>query len=170
MKRNMLIILSICLSVLAVVAVAIFMVGTALPEKHTARVEGMVALSADATAARIRNVIEHPNWRHQLKRVEIKQSAADGVQYIEHGKHGPLKLWLKEVEIGAHFIATVLDETDFGGDWSIRITPINAQRCRVEITESGWIKPVVFRVMSRFAFGYDANIQRYLADLQAIQK
>jgi hypothetical protein len=54
----------------------------------------------------------------------------------------------------------------FGGTWSWDIEP-TAGGSRVTIEERGEIYNPIFRLVSRFAIGYNATMETYLLDLAA---
>ena len=63
-------------------------------------------------------------------------------------------------------VTKVVGETQFGGTWTIEITPIPTGS-RVTITERGEIYNVVFRALAKFVFGYTSTMD---SCLQAAQK
>lgn len=66
----------------------------------------------------------------------------------------------------ARIVTKIVGETQFGGTWTIEITPIPTGS-RVTITERGEIYNVVFRTLSKFVFGYTGTME---GCLQAAQK
>ncbi len=50
----------------------------------------------------------------------------------------------------------------FGGTWTYEIAPV-AGGSTLTITEDGEIYNPIFRVMSRFVFGYESTMAAYLA-------
>ena len=63
-------------------------------------------------------------------------------------------------------VTRIVGETQFGGTWTIEITPIPTGS-RVTITERGEIYNVVFRALSKFVFGYTSTMD---SCLQAARK
>jgi hypothetical protein len=62
-------------------------------------------------------------------------------------------------------VTRVVGETQFGGTWTIAIAPTPAGS-RMTITERGEIYNVIFRTLSKFAFGYTATMESCLAAAQ----
>jgi hypothetical protein len=58
-------------------------------------------------------------------------------------------------------VTRVSGETQFGGTWTIDITPV-PDGSRVTITERGEIYNVVFRTLSKFVFGYTGTMESCL--------
>ena len=65
----------------------------------------------------------------------------------------------------ARIVTKIVGETQFGGTWTIDITPVPAGS-RVTIPERGEIYNVVFRTLSRFVFGYTSTMESCLAAAQ----
>jgi len=52
----------------------------------------------------------------------------------------------------------------FGGGWTTRVEPADGGS-KVSITEDGFVKTPLFRVMARFVFGYHKTMNGYLRSL-----
>lgn len=52
----------------------------------------------------------------------------------------------------------------FGGTWTFEITP-TPEGANLRITERGWVSNPMFRLLSRFVFGYTSTIDSYLRSL-----
>jgi hypothetical protein len=66
----------------------------------------------------------------------------------------------------SRIVTKIVEETQFGGTWTIDIAPI-ATGSRVTITERGEVYNVLFRTLSKFVFGYTATME---SCLEAAQK
>jgi hypothetical protein len=55
-------------------------------------------------------------------------------------------------------------EKNFGGTWTITITP-TASGGTLTITEEGWVGNPIFRFVSRYVMGHHATIDRMLKDV-----
>jgi hypothetical protein len=62
-------------------------------------------------------------------------------------------------------VTRIVDETAFGGTWTMEITP-TPSGSRLTITERGEIYNPVFRALARFVFGYEGTIASCLAAAQ----
>jgi len=56
------------------------------------------------------------------------------------------------------------DSLPFGGTWTYEIAPADGS-ATLRITERGFIKPALFRFMTRFFFGYTSTMETYLKNL-----
>ena len=80
---------------------------------------------------------------------------------------GPVIMEVQESEPPTRFVTRIADpDQPFGGTWTFEIVPSGAGS-RVTITERGEVYNPIFRVMSRFVFGYTGTMQSYLAALTA---
>ena len=65
----------------------------------------------------------------------------------------------------ARFVTRIVDETAFGGTWTMEIAP-TPSGSRLTITERGEVYNVIFRTLSRFVFGYTGTMESFLAAAQ----
>jgi hypothetical protein len=63
------------------------------------------------------------------------------------------------------FVTRIVDETAFGGTWTMEIAPTSSGS-RLTITERGEVYNVIFRTLSRFVFGYTGTMESFLAAAQ----
>ncbi len=156
----------IVLSVLALTALVVHVWGSRLPREHVAESARMIAASPDAVASWIFDVERHPEWR-KVARVDVVERAPGAIRYREHGPHGVIAFHLRETEPGRAYESTIDDPTlPFGGRWLIAVAP-SAEGARVVIREEGFVKPPVFRFLTRYVFGHAATIDAYLDALAA---
>ena len=57
----------------------------------------------------------------------------------------------------------------FGGRWLITLARAG-DKTRVTIREEGFVKPPIFRVLSKYVFGHEATLTAYLKDLETAQR
>jgi hypothetical protein len=70
--------------------------------------------------------------------------------------------------VAPHRLVTRVTEAEknFGGTWTIAITPV-PQGSEVTITEDGWVANPIFRVVSRFVIGHHATMDGILTKVAA---
>lgn len=156
--------LGIVLVIVAVVVI-VLAIGAALPRKHTASRSRVVRGSPAGVYAIVRDVANAPQWRSDVTKVEI----LDAHRFREHAKYGVITYDIIE-DVPAQTFATRIADKDLGysGSWTYRFAPENGGT-RVTITEDGEVSNVFFRFMSRFVFGYTANIDKTLDALAAME-
>lgn len=60
------------------------------------------------------------------------------------------------------FVTRIVDETDFGGIWTMEIVPTTTGS-RLTITERGEIYNPIFRTLAKFVFGHTSTMESCLA-------
>jgi len=63
------------------------------------------------------------------------------------------------------FVTRIVGETDFGGTWTMEITP-TPTGSRLTITERGEIYNPIFRTLAHFVFGYTSTLESCLEAAQ----
>ena len=122
----------------------IALVGYSLPVGHEASRSADINASAEKVFALIANPNDYKSW---WDGADVQSEVVESI--------APTKL-----------VTRIVGETQFGGTWTIEITPIPTGS-RVTITERGEIYNVVFRALSKFVFGYTSTME---SCLQAAQK
>lgn len=157
---------TLLLGVLVLVGV-VATVGLAMPEDHHAISSVELATPPDEVFARISDVANGARWRPSVQRVEILESVDGRQRFREHADTGPLAMEIVELVRPRHMMTRIADnDLPFGGTWSWTIEP-TTRGSRVTIEERGQIYNPIFRVVSRFAIGYNATMETYLLDLAA---
>ena len=147
------------------IPVLIYAIGASLPVEHVAEHQRVVNLPVERVALLIRDVGTHPNWRPDVKKIDILEPAPD-LRYRETSKHGEIVFRFRETERNARFESTIDDpKLPFGGRWTITLLS-NGNSTQVSIREDGEVYSSLFRFFSRFVFGHDTNILAYLAALE----
>ena len=130
-------------SLIAIVGV-VALVGFFLPVSHQASRSAEIGKPPEAVFALLSDINNYRSWWDgATMKSEVVASVA------------PTRI-----------VTKVVGETQFGGTWTIEITPIPAGS-RVTITERGEIYNVVFRALAKFVFGYTSTMD---GCLQAAQK
>ena len=91
---------------------------------------------------------------------------ADVDNYLKWWSGATVKSEVVERVPPSKIVTRVVGETQFGGNWTIDITPIESGS-RITITERGEVYNVVFRTLSRFVFGHTATME---SCLEAVRK
>lgn len=152
---------AVLVSVVALVA----LVGALLPRHHEATRAADFARPPAALYAVIRDFAAQPTWRRGLKRVELLPAREGRVSYREESRHGAITYVVLEDRPGERLVVKIADENlPFGGTWTFLFAAA-ADGTRLEITEHGEVKNVIFRFLARFVFGHTKTIDDFLADL-----
>lgn len=148
--------------VLAVVGL-IEVLGSRLPEDHTAS----RTLELRQSPKQVWDVIDGPpTWRPEVTHYELL-SADPHRKWIEFGRHGEKMTYeVVSSDPPQRLVTRIADpHLPFGGSWTYEITP-TATGTSLTITENGEIYNPVFRFVARYVQGYTASIDNYLKALQ----
>ncbi|HEV2904214.1 MAG TPA: hypothetical protein VGW32_04155, partial [Pyrinomonadaceae bacterium] len=87
------------------------------------------------------------------------------VHFREDGSNGPVNYELAEDVPGQRMVTRIIDTNlGYSGKWTYVFSPEGAGT-RVTITEDGVVSNVIFRFLSRYAFGHTATMDSYLTSL-----
>ena len=149
-------------AVIALLAGLVVAVGYALPERHRAVVRAHYAQPAEAVHHAILDVAAAPTWRSGVDRVQILSHQP--VTWREYTDWGTLTMAMVETSSN-RIVSRIVDTSQgFGGTWTYELTP-DADGTTLTITEDGEVYNPIFRVMSKFVFGYYDGLENYAADL-----
>jgi len=126
-------------AVVILVLLILPIVGMFLPVGHEASRSADVNAPPEKVFALIANPNDYKSW---WDGADVKSEVVESI--------APTKL-----------VTRIVGETQFGGTWTIEITPIPAGS-RVTITERGEVYNVVFRALSKFVFGYTSTMDSCL--------
>ena len=132
----------IAVSLVAIVALAA-LVGSFLPVGHEASRSAEFSRPPQEVFALISDV---PNYKQWWPEGETRVAVVESVP-------------------PTRFVTKIVDETAFGGTWTMEIVPTPAG-ARLTITERGEIYNVIFRTLSRFVFGYTGTMESCLTAAQ----
>jgi uncharacterized protein YndB with AHSA1/START domain len=151
--------------VLIVVVLVIVVVGYLLPKAHVASVTAQYAAPPDTLWATLTDVSAFPEWRKDLKRVEILPDANGRRTWREHGKNDVITYRTEIAEPPRRLVTRIADETlPFGGTWTYELVPAGTGT-RLTITEHGEVYNPIFRFVSRFLLGYTGTMTDVLTSL-----
>lgn len=150
---------------LLVLAGIIALIGSRLPKSHVASRSIHLNQSPQDVYAVVRDFNSAPQWRADLKRIEVEAPPGGPIRFREEAKHGTVNYELIE-DVPAQRMVTKILDTDLGysGQWTYAFAPENGGT-RVTIREDGEVSNVIFRFMSRYVFGQTSTIDSYLTSL-----
>lgn len=141
------------------------LIGSRLPKTHVASRSILLHKSPADVYAVVRDFGSAPQWRSDLKQVDVESSQGGPVYFREVGKNDTINYELIE-DVPAQRMVTGIRDTNlgYGGQWTYLFTPENGGT-RVTIREDGEVSNVLFRFMSRYIFGHTATVDAYLNSL-----
>jgi len=167
------IVLILILAVL-VAGVIAYADGASLPINHSVSVAGVVPASPDKVFALISDVAGGAAWRSAVKSVTMLTpgDGPNGKQdhWVEHLGHGQTMTFLAVRSEAPTRRDVQLDDPNasYGGTWTYELSPgPSAGTTSLRITETGFIKPPIYRFMMAHVFGPTSNLDQYMADIKA---
>jgi uncharacterized protein YndB with AHSA1/START domain len=163
---KVIIIIAVSLIVLLVAAVAIIaLIGFSLPREHVASRSILLPKTPAEVYGVVHDFSSAPRWRTDLKEVDVRVPPDGRVHFREDGKHGAVNFEVVE-DVPAQRLVTRILDTNLGysGSWTYVFAPEGAGT-RLTITEHGEVSNVIFRFLSKYAFGHTATIDTYLGSL-----
>jgi uncharacterized protein YndB with AHSA1/START domain len=155
-------------AVLALVVGALLVVGARLPRHHVASRRVTIRRPPAEVFAVMRDFARAPEWRKDVKRVELMVGDGGGVRFREEGAHGPITMEVVEEVPAVRLVTRIADDSlPFGGTWTYELSPAPASGTDVVITERGEVKPALFRALSQYVFTHHRTIDQYLRALGA---
>lgn len=152
--------------VVALVAL-VMVIGTTLPQNHSASRSTHLSAPPDTVWRLITDVEGYPAWRSDVDSVERLQSPSGSMTWREISGGDRITLEAVTVEPPSHLVARIADKgLPFGGSWDYRLEP-DGSGTRITITENGEVYNPVFRFVSRYVMGHTATIDKYLKNLAA---
>ena len=141
------------------------LIGSRLPKSHVASRSILLHKSPQEVYAVVRDFGSAPQWRSDVKQMEVEAPPGGPVYFREVGKNDNINYELVEDVPGQRMVTKIRD-TDLGysGQWTYLFVAEN-NGTRVTIREDGEVSNVIFRFMSRYVFGHTATIDSYLTSL-----
>ena len=150
---------------IALAVLLISLIGWRLPKQHSAGRSILLHQPSDRVYAVTRDFASMPKWRADLRGVTVSTAPDGRVYFREDGKQGSINYELAEDVPGQRMVTRITD-TDLGyaGKWTYVFASEGANT-RITITEDGEVSNVIFRFLSRYAFGHTASLDAYLTSL-----
>ena len=158
--RILVIILASLLGLIALV----FVCGMLVPANHLASRSIHLDKSREEVWLTVSDFEHYSTWAPMVTGTKrLPDENGHAVWQLEGKWAMPMALDL--VETPRQLVTRIADpKLPFGGTWTWDLTPENGGT-RVVITEHGVIRSPIFRLLSRFVFGYTSTMDAYLAAL-----
>jgi len=157
----------IIVGLLAVLVAVVLLIGTTLPQNHTASRSAHLNAPSDSVWALVTDVEQYPSWRREVDSVAVIQSPDGKLTWREFSGGDKITFEAMTMERPSRFVARIADKgLPFGGSWDYRVEP-DGSGSRITITENGEVYSPVFRFISRYVMGHTATLDKYLKSLAA---
>jgi len=158
--------LIISVAALGAIVLIVLLVGWSLPVKHTASGEATFKSSPESLYQVITDVDRFPQWRSSVKSAERLPDSAGKERFREVGGDGTILYEVDSAVPNQRLVTRIADRSlPFGGSWTFELIP-RGDSTTLRITEDGEVYNPIFRFVSRFIFGHNATIEKYLADVR----
>lgn len=157
----------IVLGIVFLIPVAIWIIGSFLPQSHTETVTEKFSASPEEIYSLITDVKSFPAWRSNVERVEVLNDDESNILWREYySDDDPLSFRIIESTQSQRLVTEIADENlPFGGRWTFDIVP-QQEGTSLTITEDGEVYNPIFRFVSTFIIGHDKTIRQYMTDLE----
>jgi uncharacterized protein YndB with AHSA1/START domain len=157
----------IVLGVLVVLVAVVWAIGAAIPREHSATRMARYKQPPEAIWAAVTDFESSAQWRKDLKGVKRLPDVNGKPAWVETSGFGELPLQVEEWDPPRRMVARITDDSlPFGGTWTYEVTPAEGGST-LRVTENGFVKPALFRFMSKFIFSYTSTMEQYLKNLGA---
>lgn len=139
-------------------------IGMILPKGHRASASATFAAPPARVFQAISDVGRYPEWRPDVKSVEVLSNAGEPTLFREHGRSGAVTFQFERADPDRLLVVRIADSSlPFGGTWTYELKP-SGGGTELTITEDGEVYNPIFRLVSKF-MAQDATIRAYLAAL-----
>lgn len=150
--------LLIIIGIIVCLIIIVIIIGYLLPVKHKSSVQVLIDAAPEKVWQRLINFKDYPEWRMDLKNVEVK-SNTEWVETNSNNDKLPLKILTNKP---LQTLITQFNATDlpYGGSWEFNLTP-EGDNTMVSITENGEVYNPIFRFVSKFIMGHATSQKKY---------
>jgi polyketide cyclase/dehydrase/lipid transport protein len=160
--KIVLMILGAIIGLLLVSGLLAVVIGSRLPSDHTVSRSLKLHRNPADVYAIVRNVGATPNWRPDVKRVDILSED----KFREHGSNGAVTYQIVEDVPNQKLVTKIVDvDLGYSGSWEYNFEA-GAAGTTLTITERGIVSSPLFRFFSRYVFGHTATIDAYFKNLE----
>jgi hypothetical protein len=149
------------LAVLVGLVALVFLGGMLIPANHVASRSIHLDQPQTEVWLTVSDFEHYASWAPQVTGTKRLPDDNGHAGWQLEGKWA-MPMALDEVETPRQLVTRIADpQLPFGGTWTWDLAPENGGT-RVIVTERGVIRSPIFRVLSRFVFGYNGTMDAYL--------
>ena len=135
--------------------------GVRQPVNHTVSVTGVVNAPPDQVFRLITDVARGAHWRSGVESVTVLNKEGDRDRWVEHLDYGQFMTFLATQTQPPVRREVILDDpkASYGGTWTYELAPgPQPNTTELKITETGFIKPPIYRFVMAHVFGMTRNL------------
>lgn len=157
--------LLIIAAILIAIPLILWIIGSLMPRDHVVSRTLKLKQPVDAVWGVISDYDRHGEWQSGYTNVKRGPDRNGKPIYTMNAGGMAMTLELTEIAPPSKLISTIADDAlPFGGTWTWELAPTD-EGCALTITERGFVKPALFRVIGGLFIGHDATINKTLRDL-----
>lgn len=152
---------------LVVVCAAVYAYGATLPREHTVTSRIQLTAPRDSVWAVLRAFGDYPKWDKDFASSVKGERRNEHEVWVQESGGMTMSIELTEIRPPSRLVSEIItdESSSWGGIWTYEIEA-NGSGTQVTITEAGWIKPPIFRVMMKM-MGSHATMDGVLKALGA---
>jgi len=153
--------------VLLVLAAILYGVGSTMPRDHLVASRVQLTAPRDSVWAVLSAFGDYPKWDSDFKSSVRGKPHRGREVWVQEAGRMTMSLEVKSAQAPSRLVTEIVtdDKSDWGGVWTYDLVA-NGIGTEVTITEDGWIKPPLFRVLMR-VMGTHATMDGVLKSLGA---
>jgi hypothetical protein len=137
------------------------LVGSMLPREHVAARHAVIAKSRAEVWRVLTDLDAYPAWRRELKKLERLSTT----RFREHSSDGAITFSIEVDDAPMRRVTRIADENlPFGGRWIYELE-VEGEGTRLTITEDGFVKNPVFRLIRKTLMSEAGTLERFISDL-----
>ena len=153
--------------VLLVLAACLYGFGMTLPREHTVSSRVQLTAPRDSVWEVLSNFGDYPKWDTDFKSSVRGPSRHGHAVWVQDAGNMTMSIEVTNQSAPSRLVTEVVtdEKSSWGGIWTYQLTA-NGVGTEVTITEAGWIKAPIFRVMMKL-MGTHATLDGVLSHLAA---
>ena len=158
-------VLGVVLVALVAACGVVYYMGSRQPVAHTAAVRAHFHAPPETVYKIVWDVRHYPEWRPDVKQVNLLTTNDPNDAWEEIGKNGTLEYTFSEAAPPERLVSTLLTkDAGFTGRWRFRFLA-DSTGTDVNIMEEGSVQNPFFRFAMRYVFGPYSSLETYMTAL-----
>jgi hypothetical protein len=154
------------LIVIALLVVAILLLGVFLPSERSATRTAVIKANPEKVFAAVTD-LSNQGWRSSLKEIQILDASPGQEIWVEKPVNGPELKFRTKLKMPPHrFEIEIIDNSSLGGHWIGVFSPYGKGETAVDFSEHIVVSGVVSKLLSYLFFDVSESIETYIADLK----
>lgn len=151
---------------LLILALLPFLVGLFIPKERTYTRTHTFSSPVDSVFKVVTDVKAQPEWRPEVKAIEVLSSSPAEQKWREVLHKGPAITFRAKRKIHNKLFEIEIVESSFGGYWVGTFEPLNSGGTKVTFTETSIISNPYMRTISALVIDLNETIKQYIVNLQ----